>query len=1196
MINLDESIEKVLNNRASRQISADFGLGIDLDKLVYTASNQKSEEVWKSPIELVEKSESNKFLTLPKNNSLSLQSKQLYNKLELPLHNENELKLITLYNITQSLDSTKVTAISASKHLIALGYSTGKLVLFNYSGTIQQDSKLTKTPDALTSLEISQQEGFLLSSHESGSIFIYNIKTSKVQKHIKLHYSPVLCLKFWNPSEDYFLSGDLTGKCFFSALSKKLGKGSNSNFSLVNGELGGIVCIAPFHKPSEVVCKYSSLVCICGKDKACIFSIEPSIETVFVVDNNQEVHTLCYPNGYWVVRNQKIYFLLVWDNSLSVFLYENTGFEVFVRIKVIDLDSEVYKIDLINEEFLAGVGKNNIFWMKIGKLIQNDNVNVNRKIRTCKITPQNLLKVNNANIPIYQNSVFTNKLGIFYVSGNSIYHLKLLDWETCLDELRDRCDWLTCFSLGLNFYKGKYKKSFKLRSQDQIKQKLLNLLKVYALDTFIPLKYRIWNCLEVCIFINSFDLLNVELYEYFLTEGRSESIEHFINAIEYFTLSDGLKSVSEIFMNKMVEFYQDNGKLDVLENIFMHFDPLQVNTTAIQGICEMLLLTSAYSFMSTCCSQPNFVSPLKILFKSIHIKEDLKQKLVEFYKMNWYIKVISCKKCINGAEIPDELYISIINNVKNWVKKTKYLLVLLQIDASVMLSSLYDLFTIPNSSDSTQISVNDLVLTLFSLFPESSTIYTQICLFTVNIFIVIKETLDSKFHLSILKHLLRHVQPNTPKIQAFDLYHYISQYTNNSKRPIYGSFTLEQLDRILTKSLKKLKISEEDLEEILRINSFLPYTRLMIYLCELKNDYQNCFIYYTKSTIQKTKLKIFKWVKKVSNQLQNPQIFLNLLENFLPELGIIDAEKTLKLVQEYFAKQFWTVFKACRNSEKLRFLMIRSVKNKMIPEELIPDYTQLLFVFDKEQLLGYLMSLPSFTSVEVLEKCEQVCRTHHNLDATCYLLVLQNKIFTALEVIYLEMKIFQSKFMNNNIPKQSDIKAYSKFILKIHEICDGNLDDLQIKEAKGIFTSLLHLILDFYQSHSALYSSELQNLTKIFITSALHYINFEFLLQKTSEKSKSIPMTIFKSALLTLFTKRTFYHKSLKTFKKILDSELSEKTEKSYKAFQIGTITSTTCKICQKPIQSKQKVKIFPCGHSFHSTCLQNPKCPNHKN
>lgn len=1195
MINLDESIEKLLNTRASRQISSEYGLGIDLDKLVYMKYTQKPEELWKSPVELVEKSESKKFLNLTRKVSTTLKNSQLINKPKLPIHKESELKQISIYNITQSLESTKVTAISASRHLITLGYSSGKLVIFTYSGSVQNEIKLTKSPDAITSIEISQQETILLSSHESGSIIVYSIQKSKVQR-LKFHYSAIVCLKFWKNTEDYFLSGDLSGKCIFTQLSTKVGKLTNSSFSLANGEIGGITSIAPFYKTSELVCKFSALVSVCGKEKIGIFSIEPSIENVFVVEKNENGQNLCCPYSCWLVRNGKILILIAWDNNISVFQYEEAGKEVFVCVNVVEMQDEVFVLRVFNEEMVAAVGKSQVFFVKFGKFFGNHSVNAVKKVMIRKITPQKLMKAGNEFVPLYQNSVFVDQQGILLISDNSLYAIRLLDWEGTLDALKEKCEWISCFALGLNFHRNKYSKVFKARNPLEVKTKLLTILKIYAKDILIPLKYRIWNSLELSINLNSFDLLNVELYEHFLTEGHSEAVTYFIQAIEHFVLAGELKQISEVFLNKMIDHYQNTNKIEVLETIIMHLDPLQVNTKAIEGICEMLSMTSAYFFISSCKNSSDFVIPLKVSFKVLRNKESLTEKFAEFYKIVWYLSQIAHKKCVNGKDIPDSIFSSVISNVKNWLKKSKFLIVMLEMDASVTLNLLYDFFMIPCEMDSSQISVHDLILSLFSLFPEKSVVYTQICLFTVTIFVDIKEDLDEKLHLKVIKHLLGcNFLLTNRKILALDLYHYISQYLSNAQKPLFGSFTLEQLDKILTKSIKKLKISKEDLEEVYRINSFLPYNLLMVHLCEQMKDYQNCFIFFTKSGIQSTREKVFNWVKKLISHLDEPQDFLKLLESFLPELGSINADKTLELIKTFFNKQFWTIFKSCKNSKKLQFLMIESVKRKLIPEEFIPEYVELLCIFDKTRVLAYLNSLPSSVPIELVAKCEQVCRPYKDLDVICFLLVQQKKIFSALEEIYFVMKKFQEKFNQKVLPKQADIQNYSKFIMKIHEICDGNLDDLEINEAKGIFTSLLHLLIDFYQSYNNLYNSDLQDLMKIFITSALHYINFEFLLQKASENSKSVPITIFKAALLNLFTKRTFYQKSLKIFRNIMNKELSEKTTKQFKVFQTGIESSALCNSCQKLLQSKQQVKIYPCGHSFHSACVKNSNCPNHK-
>ena len=948
MINLDDSINTILNRRNSRQVSMEFGLGFDLDKHVYDKLKAKVEIKYNSPAQLADEWTRRLFKNKEYNKNTNLQSKTLYSKLNLPLMKEVDLTYLTLCNQKESLNSIKVACIHSTQNYIILGYSSGKVIIFLQSTRPLQELKPRKQDDPVISFETNPNESLLLTSHFSGCIFLFDLNKLKLIANFQFHYSPVTSIKLFTGSSTssnskvLFFSADSSGKCYLSQIEKQGVKGEVSSFPLSNGEIGPISSLHVFEKGKNFEFKFSVLVAVCGVKRIAVFAIEPKIELVFAVEREEILRQEMCPSCVWVVHNSQLFLAIAWESCLFVYEFDENHPENFIEIVNTDLECDLAKILLADGKALIIFSKQEIFCFKIEKILNAKN-KILRKIRIKTLSFQDAIKVNSINRPAYDNMISMCDKGIFFISSNSIIKVSYLNWEGCLDELANKRNWITCIAAAIQFFKGKYQKVYVVEDKIRVIKKIEEIIQVYISDENVNIKYRIMNSVEVCALTGDFDKMNVEIYERLMTEGKEQALEIFIECFDYFVLTGQIKTLSIVIIAKMADYYKDRGKLYVFESILVHLDPLLQNYKILLNICKDYNLSSGYAFIFSKISEGDYKEPLKLMTLLIKNADDIANKYLEYYKLVNFIEKLLRKQLIDGSYINDEKFIVAIESIFKFLNKSKNLSLFMEIDPASILNIFYKIYTNKhsknhiNNSKSLILSPKDFSMHLLDLFPESCTYFLSIALFIITISSVYGQILENSILFRLIKYILSKVIINN-QILAYDLYHYISQISSNISKPLFGSYELHNVDKVITKTIKKSDFTQEQTDEFYRISSFLPYSRLIILISEIRKDYENCIYTFIRSPSSETRIKVFKWINKVYNSLEAPQQFLVIIEKNFEELGILDPELTFSLILEFYSAKLTDIINNLKRADKLQFLMLEKVKKKGLSSNFIETF------------------------------------------------------------------------------------------------------------------------------------------------------------------------------------------------------------------------------------------------------------------
>ena len=114
-------------------------------------------------------------------------------------------------------------------------------------------------------------------------------------------------------------------------------------------------------------------------------------------------------------------------------------------------------------------------------------------------------------------------------------------------------------------------------------------------------------------------------------------------------------------------------------------------------------------------------------------------------------------------------------------------------------------------------------------------------------------------------------------------------------------YSIDQKSEVILKLIQNYsKYSTTELEDLYKVAINSPYTEVVVYLLEQKNDYNKCFVAFLQCNTLEIKKKVFDWLgltfkKLANNDLESLKAQVVDSLNLLVE---IDSDRTAKLVKE----------------------------------------------------------------------------------------------------------------------------------------------------------------------------------------------------------------------------------------------------------------------------------------------------------
>ena len=420
-------------------------------------------------------------------------------------------------------------------------------------------------------------------------------------------------------------------------------------------------------------------------------------------------------------------------------------------------------------------------------------------------------------------------------------------------------------NLGLDFFKNKFKNTYKLhQNHPEIKEKLKETIKKYIKVESIPLKHRIINSINFCLEISEFQIIYLDLFEFFLTEDACTATPIFVKTLESLIRQKRILTIPSVIFGKMVQHYSSINEISMIEVIILNLDPLLIKPSLYLSICEEYGLITGFIFISTNSALQDYKSPLKKIFKLMIAEKDETKQLHHLYKILWFVRMTLKGKKFPDNEILEKDKENVFTDVIKWVFKRNHLIYLLKLDSTTTLNAIKTVFEekyviniINNLNSSKEM---ELINVLFSVSEEGSLLYHQICLFSLAIvslraFLVSKDT--------IIKISAELLSPKSfitgMKIFGSNINEYISNFLlSNSSKTLFENFSLEEIDFLIAFNVRKYELQASDISEIYKIAQFSPFSEVLLALQEINKEYKKCLDFFINSLNFSTKIRVFE--------------------------------------------------------------------------------------------------------------------------------------------------------------------------------------------------------------------------------------------------------------------------------------------------------------------------------------------------
>lgn len=311
----------------------------------------------------------------------------------------------------------------------------------------------------------------------------------------------------------------------------------------------------------------------------------------------------------------------------------------------------------------------------------------------------------------FNNTIITTPKNIFILGTSKFHHLRLLNWEQCLNELsRIKSQWMDALMLGLDIYHGRSNALADIPTDTYLREtkvgsELRHMIHHYAVmhtvnersfsgnsqsSSFFAEKLTecINVCIEFCLELGDVEYLLNTLLPLFDHKGYGDL---FIEKLEPFILNDNrlTSQLQQMNVSKIIDLYTKSEKIEALSQILLHLDVKSMDTDHVKEICEKKMLITPLVYLYTNLTPEDYYTPLLIMWKYFTTSKNLEkftnyndlmekfinvnelEKSKEFigHKILWFIN--SCFKRENlfksFSYISDELYTKIIFTIITWL-------------------------------------------------------------------------------------------------------------------------------------------------------------------------------------------------------------------------------------------------------------------------------------------------------------------------------------------------------------------------------------------------------------------------------------------------------------------------------------------------------------------------------------------------
>lgn len=1158
----------------------------------------------------------------------SLEAKRQFSTSKLPVVQFEDLKSISSKIAPTTGITGLPTCISSSKHMIIIGSSFGILTVFSHDGLELKVLKQKSVGSAIC-IDISSDEQWAVAGYHGGQVALWDLRSGNcVRTSGNIFTSSVVACRFWKNGKNNVIAADLTGKVVLMEYGKSfLTTTINSNV-ILTGEAGVIISIEPLYTDpnwphptdGDVII---AMACV---DRILIYCLEPDLTILLGIERPEGVLegflpciSLKFAAGPGEEYTSDPILAIAWGNKIFMHKLKYTSPEGIQLVGTYTMDSEIKTIQLLGHDIVLVMSyiREIIILTTKGFCKSSNDV-----VKDCVLEDMYVNKdvavqayikdSSNKEKYTYHNTINCAENQIFILGNKQLHKGRLLTWKECILDLAKAGDWIEALSLGMDFYQGKGIKAYEVpHHKSELKNILEDVVKRYVEVDNISWDFKISNCIEFCVAIESTEFLFTNFYDYFVDEGNGkENLKIFIEIIEPFILHGEINFIPTRILGKVLSFYLTTKKPQMIEKIVLHLDSACLDHSFLYPVCEEFLLTSAYIYISI--SSQNFIKPLEFLYKILKGQDDVAQKKIMVYKLLWYARL-----CLKGEKypkgfIPTDLWQKVIVNVVSALLDGDILETLMRFDANSTLKVIWICFQdlVPSQVLEVHKSmISDILNKLESVCVNSA--FHHFALFAAKLSFLNPSAVSKALATKVLLYLMapntnrRAMQAiSTPSIEAFIT---LTEDCNDIMTEL--DYSIDQKSELLLKLIKNHpQYSSLELEELYKVAVNSPYTEVLVYLLELKKNYKKCFTAYLQCSNLEVRKKVFEWLgtnfsKLGGNELESLKSEVVESLNYLVD---IDSDRTAKLVRDFYHNEHHTIIHKLDNAPllQMKYLgeLLKSAEKEAIEEKLILLYVRLLCENAPGQVLGFLKSREDYS----LDECLSVCLNYSVVEASAYLHERLGAIKNALDLL-LGMIDKKRREIQKGIKNYEKI-IFSEILRDVNncvQLCVRNVARLDENENEDHWFCLLEKILETYIELASHFSnnSELELCLQIGIKQVLENmidnVDFKKIISFIVTRFGGIPFKYFKENFIGVLSRYSYQKTILKKAIDLLCNDIKYMTQRLLVLKSKGVSSKGfNCFNCTLPIISEDLMKnrgekflLFICGHVYHCRCMKKRIC-----
>ena len=923
-------------------------------------------------------------------------------------NNKHDLLEITSYSEISDNLPNNITAMYAKKEYVVFCTNEGSFLLFSLKEKrlVTQITNQKFNGKVINCLDITDDLEFILAGYQDGCIALFNIIKGDCKFDSNKIHKNCACieLKIYKNDQEKglsFISSGSDGSLNYTEIKPNFLRIITIKQSiniLTNETPIFLIKFIRFSEQNEIL--YSNLnplkrYAIFGSlNEIRLYSIEPEIQFVSLIPKPEHIKDYVVPDAQIGIakspevniRFQKkdvknhLILIISWAELIYVYRLPITSGDtinetIFLGYYVNSCD--ILRIGFINNSVVYVLDKQ--YGIKIidsaklnpgrpkiksdtGKVVipKNNNLaeidkghSVSQKLgRQLKITdPKNNKK------ETFLYSIIENGSSLQILSEKQMYNCKLIEWDTFLNNLQKKEEYLDLFTIGIDLYQEKFNAFSKIPPKtDDRKKKIGEFLRQ------IVSQYVIFNTgskksgslfledenetkeISKCINISIEFCIEIEAIEYLLKsiEPLFETKDYgelFLQKLEPFILCDKIKNVilSEDILLNLIDLYNRNDKLYELGQMLLHLNIKSIDTLAIKTKLEEMNLITPLIYLNMNGQNEDYFAPLNKMFdyfknkafslnyfsdynfaydkvindKKATLKEVGLSKQYYGHKILWYIKL-----CLNGRKFPNDekmnenLYKKLVPDITYWLLSEKVIKEFLVFDPKNYFSLHKNIFSIDNLYNKLVESAKD----------EKTKVEALARLFS-------DVKIDDIEPLSLIDYLVGWCKIQNKEIIYFYLYDFIICVSkkNNIKKQLReeaSSFIMKHYTNIV----KNINNQEVNLlcKSIItflddkNISSFNEYKNILnnindhifdevkIFLLDKMNEYKQCLELYLseENLMQEKETKLFKWLRNKLSKMQKTSVdyenfIQNIQKNLLP-LAKASIKKFNELIHEIF--------------------------------------------------------------------------------------------------------------------------------------------------------------------------------------------------------------------------------------------------------------------------------------------------------